>query len=237
MASTASNSNPSEEKGSRTQSRLVRAYAFKPQGYFAGARADYVAALPVNPNARILEIGCGEGRTGELALTQQKCGTFCGVELTDTAAERARQVISEVVVGSVEQIGLPWPRDFFDVLILSEVLEHLVDPWIVLKRLRTLLKPGATIFASSPNVSNYQVVRMLIQGEWTLTDMGIMDKTHLRWFTPRSYRELFEGCGYVVDYVGSVEMPSRKAKIASWLTFGLLRHLFISQVDLRAHRP
>ena len=213
-----------------------RGYGAKPQGYFEGARKDYVSELPVNPQARILEIGCGNGGTGYLALKERKCGKYCGVELLSSAAERAKEQISEVVVGDVEEIGLPWSSDSFDVLILSEVLEHLVDPWAVLKKLWPLLKPGAIVFASSPNVSNHRVIRMLIRGDWNLTNMGVMDKTHLRWFTPRSYAALFESCGYVVDSVGQVGTLSLKAKALSRLSFGRFHHLFISQVNLRAHR-
>ena len=76
---------------------------------------------------------------------------------------------------------------------------------------------------------------MLIRGDWTLTDMGVMDKTHLRWFTPRSYAAMFESCGYVIDSLGGT--LSRKAKVLSKLSLGRFRHLFILQIDLRAHRP
>ena len=158
------------------------------------------------------------------------------MELLSSAAERAKDRISEVLVGNVEEIALPWSSASFDVLILSEVLEHLVDPWAVLKKLWPLLKPGAIVLASSPNVSHHRVIRMLIRGDWNLTDMGVMDKTHLRWFTPRSYAALFESCGYVVDSVGQVGTLSLKAKALSILSFGRFHHLFIVQVNLRAHR-
>lgn len=213
-----------------------RAYAGKPQGYFLGARADFVAELAVNPQARILEIGCGEGGTGCLALQQLKCGTYCGVELFPSAADKAKDRISEVVLGNVEEIDLLWPGEHFDVLILSEILERLVDPWTVLKKLHPLLKPGARVFSSSPNAANHRIIRMLMRGEWNLTDMGLMDRTHLRWFTARSYRDLFESCGYAVDSVGQVGTLSKKAKILSMVSFGRLRHLFITQLNLRAHR-
>lgn len=212
-------------------------YEAKPEGYFQGARADYISELPVDPQARILEIGCGEGGTGYLALKEQRCGRYCGVELLLSAAEKAKERITEVVLGDVEKIELPWPIDYFDVLILSEVLEHISDPWAVLRKLRPILKQGARVFASSPNVSNHRIVSMLIRGDWALTDMGAMDKTHLRWFTPRSYKSLFESSGYVVDSVGPFGTLSSSARALSMLSFGRLRHLFISQIDLRGHRP
>jgi len=214
----------------------LEAYSAKVVTYFNGARQDYVGALPPNAEARILEVGCGEGATGALALGQGKCGVYCGVELCERAANIAKGRISAVVTGNIEDQELPWPSDWFDALILSEVLEHLVDPWSVLRKLRPLLKPNALVFASSPNVSHHKVIRMLMRGEWNLGDAGLMDRTHLRWFTPKAYRDMFQACGYIVDSVGEKERPSRKARIASFITLGRYRHLFVGQIDLRGHR-
>jgi hypothetical protein len=77
---------------------------------------------------------------------------------------------------------------------------------------------------------------MLIRGEWNLADMGVMDRTHLRWFTPAAYRALFESSEYVVDSVSQMGTLSRAAKTISFLTFGRFRHLFVEQISLRAHR-
>ncbi|HVB56386.1 MAG TPA: class I SAM-dependent methyltransferase [Candidatus Acidoferrales bacterium] len=211
------------------------AYKAKGQDYFSGVRRDYIGELPSNPKARILEIGCGAGETGLYALREGKCGTYCGVELCENVANLARGGISYVVVGNIEEVELPWPPGSFDTLILSEVLEHLVDPWSVLCKLRPLMKPGATIFASSPNISHYSVIRMLLRGEWRLADRGIMDRTHLRWFTPITYRELFESAGYRVDSAREVVPLGLKARLATACSLGRLRHLFIGQIDLRGH--
>jgi 2-polyprenyl-3-methyl-5-hydroxy-6-metoxy-1,4-benzoquinol methylase len=213
------------------------AYDSKAQLYFDGARRDYIAELPGDRNARILEIGCSGGETGAIALAEGKCGHYCGVEMFERAAEKARGKISHLLHGNIETLELPWDPETFDVLIMSEVLEHLADPWAVLRKLRPLLKPGARIFASSPNISHYRIIAMLIRGQWTLTDMGIMDRTHLRWFTPAAYRGLFESCDYRVDSVREHQPFSNKAKIVNALTFGQFKHLFMAQVDLRAHRP
>ena len=144
-----------------TSNSLADAYRSKESGYFSGARSDFVTALPRNPGAWILEIGCGNGDTGSLALAQGRCSRYCGVELVAAAAAEARSKISEVVVGDVEHVALPWAEGSFDALIMSEVLEHLGDPWALLRRLRPLMKPGALVFASSPNVSHHSVIRML----------------------------------------------------------------------------
>ncbi|HXW56427.1 MAG TPA: class I SAM-dependent methyltransferase [Candidatus Cybelea sp.] len=215
----------------------TQAYAQKDSAYFANARVAYVSELPYNPRAKILEIGCGRGETGALALAEGKCQCYCGVELAENAAHQAEERITEVVAGNVEQCDFPWAGDTFDDLILSEVLEHLADPWATLRRLFVLLKRGAVVFASSPNVSHWRFIAMLLEGEWQFDDFGPRDRTHLRWFTPRSYRSMFESCGYTVDSIRPVTPLSPKARFASALSFNHLEHLFVRQIDLRAHRP
>ena len=211
------------------------AYHSKGANYFAGTRKDYVAQLPFNESAKILEIGCGDGGTGFLALSEGKCGIYCGVEISEQAAAVARGRINEVVVGDVEKLSLPWGEKTFDALVLSEVVEHLADPWAVLRKLRPLMKPGSFVFASSPNVAHYRVISMLLKGEWNLTDFGPLDRTHLRWFTPATYRNLFESCGYNVDRVHEHRPFGKKVRAANLVTFGRFRHLFMTQIDLKGH--
>lgn len=213
----------------------MEAYSAKEGEYFSNARRDYVAELPLNRDAKILEVGCGDGATGALALQEKKCSVYCGVELSPTVVERARGRITQVVAGDVEKIELPWPPGTFDVLILSEVLEHFVDPWAVLEKLRPLMKSSGRVLASSPNVAHYKILLMLFRGNWMLTDSGLMDRTHLRWFTPISYRELFESTGFRVDSVRELTPLTRKRSVVNLLTLGRLKHLLIVQIDLRAH--
>jgi 2-polyprenyl-3-methyl-5-hydroxy-6-metoxy-1,4-benzoquinol methylase len=212
-------------------------YASKPDSYFNGARLDYVAALPANPAARILEIGCGTGATGAAALAAGKCASYHGVELCSAAAVIARTRLTDVVVGDVEQLDDSWTPGTFDVLILSEVLEHLADPWRVLRNVRRAMRPGSLVFASSPNVAHWRIITMLLRGDWGLTDRGTMDRTHLRWFTPVTYGQLFEACGFVVDELTEVRPLGIKGRAANAITGGRVRHLFATQIALRAHRP
>jgi 2-polyprenyl-3-methyl-5-hydroxy-6-metoxy-1,4-benzoquinol methylase len=213
----------------------LSAYRAKDPPYFASIRRDYVDSLPQNPDASILEIGCGYGGTGEFALATGKCGDYFGVELCDEAAEQAKRKLTGLLVGNVEELEFEWAPESFDALILSEVLEHLVDPWAVLRKIRPLMKPGALVLASSPNVSHYSIIWMLLRGQWTLTSSGITDRTHLRWFTPSTYRELFEDAGYVVDSVSNLPVFGWKANTLNAVTLGMLKHVLSYQIDLRAH--
>ncbi len=216
------------------QTALTDMYHDKPDSYFSGARVDIINALPANPNARILEIGCGHGDTGAKAIALGKCSEYCGIELHADAAAVARQHLSQVICGDVHDVPLPWPERFFDVFLLSEVLEHLLDPQAVLTRLRPLLRDGAVVFASSPNVSHHSVVRMAMRGEWAVRDRGIMDRTHLRWFTPSSFQQLFRECGYTVDSIEPLVEPGWKGRLFNTFTIGAFRYLTMAQMNLRA---
>ena len=210
-------------------------YSAKEPWYFEGCRRDYVLAFPVDPSAAILELGCATGTTGRLALALGRCGTYCGVELVPDIAEVARRRLTEVVVGDIEEIDLPWRPGTFSGLILGEVLEHLRDPWLVLRRLRPLLRPGALVFASTPNVAHREVIAMLARGRWNLADSGTMDRTHLRWFTPSTFADAFVDAGYVVDTVGPLGALGPGSKVVDFLLRGRCRYLWHRQIDLHAH--
>lgn len=211
-------------------------YSVKNAAYFAGARADFVALLPTGRSSAILEIGCGTGDTGALALAAGKADRYVGVGLFPAAADKARQRLTDVVVGDIERIDLPFTEASFDALILSEVLEHLIDPWAVLRRVAPLLKPGATVLASSPNIAHWRVVRELVCGRFNLADQGVFDRTHMRWFTPATFRAMFEGAGFTVESVAPVTPFSSRTKLISRLTAGRFDHLFMVQIALAGRR-
>lgn len=211
-------------------------YLDKPLSYFAGARADFIGMLAHDPTASILEIGCGSGATGALALAQGRCGRYVGVELFEAAANEARGVLSEVITGNVETLEFPWQPASFDVLILSEVLEHLVQPGQVLRVLARFVRPGGLVMASSPNISHWRVVRELAAGRFNLTDRGVFDRTHLRWFTPTTFAQLFEDAGFKVNKVAPVTPFSQRTKLLSALTQGRFDHLFMTQIALHGTR-
>ena len=211
-------------------------YGSKDGNYFGNPRHDYVAALPDDQNAVILELGCGSGATGALALSKGKCRRYVGIELFAPMALEAEKFLSKVHQGNIETIQLPYEEETFDSLIMSEVLEHLVAPELVLNRLVRLLKPGGKVFASSPNIAHWRPIYELMMGRFEYQESGLMDRTHLRWFTPKSFKKMFEEAGVVIDRFGPLVEVSRPKK----LLFGLLgprfSHLSCSQMNLFGHR-
>jgi len=209
-------------------------YRDKALRYYSGLRTDIIDQLSADSDRSILEIGCGDGSTGEYAHLAGKCGRYVGVELSPDAAKTAASRIDQVVVGNVESLSFEFEESSFDVLIASEVLEHLVDPWRVLEKLRIYLKPSAAVFASSPNVAHRSTLAMLLRGRWDLTADGRMDRTHLRWFTPATYAEMFEQSGYEVVSVRPLAEPGRLARFINLLTGNRWSYLFVSQIMVEA---
>lgn len=170
-------------------------YKTKPADYYAHERREIIDEVARGANV-VLEVGCAEGRLGATLKAEGRAPWVTGLELMEEAAEQARHVLDQVLVGDLQQMELPFPRDHFDVIICADVLEHLVDPWAQLQRLMVHLKPGGIVIASLPNVRNWRVLApLLFKGRWEYQDAGIMDRTHLRFFTRQEMISFFAACG------------------------------------------
>jgi 2-polyprenyl-3-methyl-5-hydroxy-6-metoxy-1,4-benzoquinol methylase len=205
----------------------------KPEGYFASDRAELVRRLP-RPVGRVLDVGCGEGRTAA-SLREAGATWIAGIELERAAADAAAESYDEVREGPVES-ELDSIDGPFDTILLYDVLEHLVDPWEVLRRLHGVAAPGARVHVSIPNARHWTLLRDLaLRGTFGYTAAEHRDVTHLRWFTPRDLVELLESTGWAVDGVdfGVLRPVSRRvAKVTRNLSAELLAY----QLSALAHR-
>ena len=181
-------------------------------------RTDLVELIP--PGARrILDVGCGIGKTGQ-ALRERGFEEIFGVEVDPGAADQAKAFYKEVIVGDVAGDILPFGKGFFDCIIYGDVLEHLVDPWKVLQNHREILSDDGSIICSIPNIRYYRILGSLIfRGRWDYTRLGILDRTHLRFFTLKTIEDMFRETGYEVK---RVVRKKRCGKIM-WLLNTLLR--------------
>jgi O-antigen biosynthesis protein len=132
---------------------------------------------------RVLDVGCGSGLFGQ-ALLRRGAAEVWGVEVGAERADAAGGRLSRVVCAAFPTTQLVGER--FDLVVLADVLEHLPDPWDALAVCRQMLAPGGTVLLSVPNVSHYTVAWPLLLGRWQYVDAGLLDRTHLRFFTPGS---------------------------------------------------
>jgi 2-polyprenyl-3-methyl-5-hydroxy-6-metoxy-1,4-benzoquinol methylase len=153
------------------------------------------------------------------------------------AAQIARGRLDEVYEGNIEQIDLPIAPGSLDVVLCLDVFEHLIDPWTTASRLARLLKRGGALIASIPNVRHFRVVMpLLLRGRWDYAEFGLMDRTHLRFFTEHSASQLVRQAGLRVDAVRKSGLESKRKRAALALSAGLLEPLLVFQYLIRGVR-
>lgn len=145
----------------------------------------------------VLDIGCAAGDLAR-ALSRQGC-RVSGVEVDEVAAQAARPHLEHLVVGDLETIDLIASQRGrrYDTVVFGDVLEHLRDPLHVLRQVPALLVPGGSIVVSIPNVAHASVQISLLQGEFRYRSKGLLDETHLRFFTRKSVMELLAAAGFI----------------------------------------
>lgn len=146
--------------------------------------------------SRVLDVGCGTGCISELIM-QQCDADLIGLEPDPDRVAMAHRRGLDVVEGYLSE-------DFFalhgkfDVILFVDVLEHLSSPGVLLRMVRAGLNPGGQVVVSVPNIAHWSVRRRLLRGDFDYDRFGIMDATHLRWFTRRTLQLLFERTGFEV---------------------------------------
>ena len=159
----------------------------------------------INDNINILEVGCGAGATLLALKNLYKNANLYGIEISENAGKVARG-IADIIIGNIENVTLPYEEKYFDYIILGDVLEHLVDPWKTLDKLRKYLKDDGYIIASIPNIMHIGVIRQILTGNFTYEDAGILDRTHLRFFTAYEIQQMLLKCGFNLDNIYSKEV-------------------------------
>lgn len=166
---------------------------------------------------RILDIGCAAGMLG-YELKQKLGAEVWGVEYVASVAKEAATRLDRVISGAIEDGLEQLPDRYFDTIICADVLEHLINPWQLLKALASKLTADGEIVVSIPNVRHWQVIRTLLEGSWRYEDAGILDRTHLRFFTKSDAIKLFESSGYeiingeAISYEGDNAPPDAVVK-------------------------
>jgi glycosyltransferase involved in cell wall biosynthesis/GT2 family glycosyltransferase/tetratricopeptide (TPR) repeat protein/2-polyprenyl-3-methyl-5-hydroxy-6-metoxy-1,4-benzoquinol methylase len=180
--------------------------------YYRNRRPE-VAALVPDGARKVLELGCAAGEMGAALMAERPGLEVVGVEFNPEAADLARAKLSAVICADIEATEyLPFPAEEFDCIVCGDVLEHLRDPEAVLLRLLSYLKPGGALVCSIPNVRHQSVILGLVaNGRWRYEDEGLLDRTHLRFFTLAEIREILDRLGLEVEELQASQSPPLQA--------------------------
>jgi starch synthase len=167
--------------------------------YYRQERKDVEALIPGNAQ-HILDVGCGEGILGK-RLLEKGVKEVVGIEINQDVCDRAKKNLSRIIHGDIEEIELTFDAGHFDCVVLADILEHLRYPLLTLKKLKRYLSHSGTLVASIPNIRYWGIINMLVEGHWKYADYGILDKTHLRFFTKKEIEGLFTDLGFEITCV------------------------------------
>ncbi|HLY90295.1 MAG TPA: class I SAM-dependent methyltransferase [Acetobacteraceae bacterium] len=219
-----------------------------PAGYYENVRTDVEPLLPSRV-CTALEIGCGAGATMAWLRQKRQIEYAAAVEIVAEAASRAEAVFDDVVLGDINCARLEFKRRQFDLILALDVIEHLPDPAAALASLHDHLEPNGTLIVSLPNVAHYHVsLPLFFLGKWEYRDQGLLDRTHMRFFTMSSAVALIQDAGFQVRRVmlkrqfpnvfAAVGLTSQRWRWYSNRILGYLvpwpRHLFVHQILIAA---
>lgn len=158
---------------------------------------DLIALMPAGAK-RVVEVGCSSGALAREYLKANPTCDYVGIEVDPDYAIVAKKWCARVISGSIEQLDEAMFASLFpsDCWVFGDVLEHLYDPWAVLRRVRALLAPGASVVACIPNAQHWSLQARLNSGRFCYEDAGLLDRTHIRWFTKATIKELFTSSGF-----------------------------------------
>lgn len=165
---------------------------------------------------KVLDIGCNTGNLGKKLITEKKCQVY-GVDYSKKAIEIAKKRLTEVMFFDLETDELPFSDHKFDIIIFGDVLEHLRSPESILSRIPKILNKNGLVVASIPNIANINMRLNLLFGKWNYCNDGILDLTHLRFFTKKTIKELFKNSGYEITKIDST--PGSKFMIFRYFKF------------------
>lgn len=158
----------------------------------------------VGENKMVLDVGCATGYIGK-RLKKKGCA-LVGIEIDKECAKIAKGVYSDIIIADIEKLDvISYPEHFFDVIVFADILEHLKNPDATLIKFKKYLKNDGAIIVSLPNIARIEIRLKLLLGKFDYEEIGILDRTHLRFFTLKTAKHLLEKNGYKiisVDYSG-----------------------------------
>jgi len=172
-------------------------YNNKPDYYFSKVRFEMLKYVPEG-SLKILDVGCGNGSFGMMLKIGSRKEVW-GIELVPEVGKEAQKVLDHVFIGKCEDFIDELPDNYFDVVYFNDVLEHLVDPYSLLKQMKQKLLDKGVVISSIPNIRYHNEFWMfLFDKNWKYENYGVMDYAHMRFFTGKSIKKMYEDTGYLI---------------------------------------
>ena len=186
---------------------IIFAMSPKSNSYYQNRRSEIYGMIPEKLQ-KVLEIGCA---AGGFRLNFPGEVESWGVEPVREAAEQARQKNIKVLCGTYDEVSEQLPAAYFDVVVCNDVIEHVPDPEAFLVSLKGKLAPNGILVGSIPNVRFWgNLINLLVRRDWKYEENGVLDRTHLRFFTAKSFRRLMHGTGYELVKMAGIESKRMK---------------------------
>ena len=206
-------------------------------GYSESGRPEVARHIPVTARSA-LDVGCGTGGFGRsLRGALGADARIVGLDPVGSSVQisSADRGYDEVLHGYFPT-ALEHRDERYDLVVFNDVLEHVNDPWSMLKEAKRVLSPGGSILAAIPNIAFLPVIVRLARGRWDYTDEGTLDRTHVRFFTLATAREMFEDVGLVIEVAeGANSLSESKPLLRPLMKFA--GHLQYLHVVVRARLP
>lgn len=187
--------------------------------YYNGDRPDLRGYIPSTAR-RVLDVGCGAGTMGAV-LKEQTGAEVVGIEVFDEAADIAEGRLDAVLRLDLQRLeSLPYPDGYFDAMTFGDVLEHMHDPHGLLRTLRRYLAPEGTIVCSIPNLKHWTVIyKLVVEDRFTYADKGLLDRTHVHFFTLEEIGELLDSCGFQTTALQANRVEEAPPEVATLAQF------------------
>ncbi|MGQ2983639.1 class I SAM-dependent methyltransferase [Flavobacterium sp.] len=217
-------------------------YSDKASSYYANIRHDLITLLnPEKRGLKVLEIGAAYGETLYYLKQQGIAAEAVGVDIfEDTENPQNYKPLDRFIFGNIEELDFPEFVGYFDIILLPDVLEHLIEPKKVLAKVYKYLAPDGEILVSMPNIRHYSAFKKIfLKGDFEYEESGLFDYTHMRFYCKKNMVALLEKSGFKVVYTESSirNFKGRSvAKMVNSLTFGIFEEFFSLQYFLKAKK-
>lgn len=209
-------------------------YHNKRFSYYGSEKSRIHPHISQGPNV-ILDMGCGTGQLGRKLIESDKAKELVGVDIYKPAIDEAAKYYHRIHHGDIELLDLKYKK-YFDYVICGDVIEHLRDPWSMMEKIYGWLKDEGHIVVTIPNIRYWPVLKGLIfSGKWEYVEAGVLDKTHLRFFTKKTFFTMLENANYKINHYEMI-IYGRKKNIINKMTFGLFKEFLGGQILVSAHK-